>query len=1424
MSKFVGVILGGLAIAVGVLIDIGTFGALTPLLVGLAAALLTAGTGLVLSGVGTLISGSAQQMGAGIAFASRNPIKSWDVIYGYTVVGGTVVYILGWETGDGNYYLDLVVVLCAHQVQSIDRLLFDKQFVQLNGNGDSFSPVQQNINIQHIARTNGIVQVTLPADIPLLQVGDRIAVQNITGDYTLNGTFPVAEIIRQVYEIGTPGALIFRYVCGGGNSIVDNEGQVLTVWPDYGAKVHMETMLGAQTLGETFPGMLGSGTPIDGNLGNLVQNPHNPWTANCSLVGKACVFLRLHYSAAIFSGGLPAISFEVHGKNDIYDPRLGAHGGVGTTGYTDNAALVIADYLSMGSSGDPNTGWGFKAVWGTELPTATYIAEANICDEDVPLAIGGSIPYSTGTVTVTHGSTTVTGAGTTWTAAMDGGAIIVGGYIATILSASGTSMTLRAGFAGPNGSAQGYEIAYGAGFEPRYQADGTFDLSHSRGVILQNLLTSCAGRLSFQAGQYILQTGSWRGASPAPAPSMGSMSGGFRWKTTPQIRDLYNGVKGTYICPANNWHAADIPPYCQDSLHGYSGPSDYGGDSNLAADGGDRRWFDMQLPFTTSPSRAQRICKIELLRRRFWGTGTFRYNMIGYQFTALDVISMNLTLFSWTAKTLEIAAHRFVIIKQVLESGEEVSALGTEIDVQETDASIYDWSTTEELSPEGYAQPYLANPFTPSPPTGLTLESDLSTAVSTPAGLSDAIQVSWTAPADGYVIEGGHIEVQYQEVFSYLTGSAGATNGSVDVTGVGTDWTTAMEGGAITIQGAPYTVATVTGAGALTLTIVFAGITATGLSYAIAYPDAWTGLPSVSPSVTQVLITGVDDGAIYNVQIRSVNASGFPSSWVAGSVIARGASLPYAWKPGYEPYLFAESGYSFGGQVGPVTASIFGFSPGIPAGVIALKGNMPVNTESATAGMPVIDRFATVAAHSGNTLPVISGFLQVFGIDSGGARSESSNISQFNVIVTASRVSFGVTWGVNTVAYEVFVGWDLDAMVGLGAVTPGSLPATINLDSFADYPGIYGPPDPRAVSALVRGKQVIHAGILACNVASKTSTTVVVGMPAAATVNFFVGRYLILPGTSGTAFGHGIIGPITASDTGSPLCTLTIASGLGVGGDFLGFGVDQLIFISMLSDTNTATSIGDSGTLNPFYPTGMVVDDETGEIVRVIWDPTGVGWGAQATVLSNTDAVSQTTQFLLPDGTPVTPGAGSAFIYEAATWGASNTVEIPANSTAPTLAGPNPALALVLNDAPLGGDAVLVQILLRDANGNLSDETTDTLRMFYVPPAPSMPLASMFVNGTLAIESDAAPNPYMVAASSPSFLKAYVKQSPTGAGITFTITAGGSPWASVTIAAGTTSAIVANPGAIVANSPIVVSISAVGTTFPGADLSIFLYS
>lgn len=975
MSKFVGVIVGGLEIVGGaILVATGVGGPLGGYLI-------AAGVGMVLTGIGTLLS---QGPLTGTSVLSRNPVAPWNVVYGRQKVGGILVYVN--EHDDSNKYLDLVVVLACHACKSVDALLFDGQRVRLDSNGCSFEPTQQTINITSVTRTNDVVTVVLSAGITDLQTGDSLIIQNVS-DHTFNGRFPIT----------VTGPTSFTYICGGAATTISSSGQAVTVWPNYKAKIHMEVLLGNHTA--TFPGMI-NGTPYDGDPGNLVTYPGNPWTAQHLLLGKTSAFLRLHYNDEIFANGLPTIAFRLSGKNDIYDPRAsaisnvlqrpttslngwGPNGHVGayeegvdqgfnfgldggtTDGYqnpgsavdgdlsTDASAVILHShtyagcvwqfaalpvspipgtlYLNILSAVDPFTFTGRSAgIWYTLDNGTTWTQVYNSPDhpkgwDSISLSpttdtsqlqvmaftdAHDDMAHYVYDIQLSTGPGTSNADGTGYT---ENSALCIADYLAHPVfgfkAIYGTEIPLDRLITAANICDQTVQTADG-GTVPRYDCNGGFPLTVKRGEVLQNLLTSCGGRLTYTQGQFVIWPAAWQGFVPEPpfpppagqafawsfagsnspgsrgshfsippsifndfkgvaaqgttfqtsgdiaivggdtladtnvnvgwfdfpippeipvgatitgvygvvvcqltgpfaevdlingsgttflanvttahlpitvvtanlttvagqsislhgfnslpntssvgsvtfvgmgvyyelpvgsiitplgdqVPTLAIASGPFRWREKVSIRDLFNGVKGTYISPANNWQSSDIPPYAQDSDHGYVSslsPAPPFNDDNLAADGGDRRWLDIQLPFTISVATAQRLCKIELMRRRQQGTGTFTYNMAMYKTTALDVVTMTLPILRFVNKYLEIAAHRFTINKQQFD-GNEVTLLGTEIDVQETDPSIYNWSASEELTSEGFQQPTIPGSINGG---GSTLV-DNSTYINTPA-------------------------------------------------------------------------------------------------------------------------------------------------------------------------------------------------------------------------------------------------------------------------------------------------------------------------------------------------------------------------------------------------------------------------------------------------------------------------------------------------------------------------------------------------------------------------------------------------------------------------------------------------------------------------------------------------------------------
>jgi hypothetical protein len=307
-----------------------------------------------------------------------------------------------------------------------------------------------------------------------------------------------------------------------------------------------------------------------------------------------------------------------------------------TTGYTNNWALCLADALMENS-------YGVGALQ-SEINTAQLIAAANVCDEQVPLADGQT--------------------------------------------------------------------------ESRYTCNGAWDTGTSPGDLLASMMPSAQGRLSYAGGklgsQWYIFPAYWQGATLSFSDK--DVLKAFPWNTAALRRERYNRVAGTYIAPrfpysvagnlydsngffdgtrANTfnleWMAEAYPYYAQDAFHGYAS------DRWLTADAGIERWLSLDFKCCISIATAQRCSKIALLRNRLCaGKATITMGLAAYQAIPCDVIQLTYSAYGWVNKLLEVTGVRLRV--ESIKDGDPPTLL-VDLDVQETDPSIYDWNAaTEELN------------------------------------------------------------------------------------------------------------------------------------------------------------------------------------------------------------------------------------------------------------------------------------------------------------------------------------------------------------------------------------------------------------------------------------------------------------------------------------------------------------------------------------------------------------------------------------------------------------------------------------------------------------------------------------------------------------------------------------------------------
>jgi hypothetical protein len=103
------------------------------------------------------------------------------------------------------------------------------------------------------------------------------------------------------------------------------------------------------------------------------------WTAEHRGRGVAKLYAKFEMTDAAVQAGLPNMTVEVLGKDDVRDPRTGDRG------YMRNAAAVFYDWLAM-----PRAEGGFGA-YPDEMPDDAWLsAQCNVSDERVPLRAGGT--------------------------------------------------------------------------------------------------------------------------------------------------------------------------------------------------------------------------------------------------------------------------------------------------------------------------------------------------------------------------------------------------------------------------------------------------------------------------------------------------------------------------------------------------------------------------------------------------------------------------------------------------------------------------------------------------------------------------------------------------------------------------------------------------------------------------------------------------------------------------------------------------------------------------------------------------------------------------------------------------------------------------------------------------------------------------
>lgn len=280
----------------------------------------------------------------------RQAISPWQVVIGQRRVGGTITFI---HLPADKKYLHMVITLACHVSEEIGDIWLDDEVVtsgMLDGTGlvtsGKFSRITQvTHNEQPVITSNAVTTSAAIGSVQSVEVeigSDAFAIFTdvtpatpATGQYKWSGT-------TITFGAGNEGA---RTVVNYTENVVE-------------PVCRIKKSLGAEA-GQPFA--------------DLVSESEGKWTDAHRQTGHTKVYIR--FDTSMLQGNAPNLSAVLKGLK-LYDPRTGL------TTWSANPALARATYLM-------NTEFGLDAAL-SEIGSAELIVSANICDESVSLAAGGS--------------------------------------------------------------------------------------------------------------------------------------------------------------------------------------------------------------------------------------------------------------------------------------------------------------------------------------------------------------------------------------------------------------------------------------------------------------------------------------------------------------------------------------------------------------------------------------------------------------------------------------------------------------------------------------------------------------------------------------------------------------------------------------------------------------------------------------------------------------------------------------------------------------------------------------------------------------------------------------------------------------------------------------------------------------------------
>ena len=254
---------------------------------------------------------------------------------------------------------------------------------------------------------------------------------------------------------------------------------------------------------------------------------------------------------------------------------------------------------------------------------------------------------------------------------------------------------------------QNVTLADGSTTERRYTTNGFTNFSANGNGVLESVLSSMAGKMSYVNGQFTV----FAGASQTPSLTItdNDLLQPLAVSTNASTGDLYNSVKPIYVDAGLNYISTDAEVYQDSTFLNADTPS---GESTANY----VKQMETQLPFTVTDTMAQRLGRIALKSQR---QTTSLSVLVSLQFMRCqpnDWVYLTNERLNFSQKVFEVLSTNMEIIQDG-----DVPVIGTRLELKEAEAAVFNFATNDYTTGQSEGSNVSTGNYAVTAPTNLAL-------------------------------------------------------------------------------------------------------------------------------------------------------------------------------------------------------------------------------------------------------------------------------------------------------------------------------------------------------------------------------------------------------------------------------------------------------------------------------------------------------------------------------------------------------------------------------------------------------------------------------------------------------------------------------------------------------------------------------